>query len=453
MLSVCPSFRAGGLALVLGALVSVPPATGATQGPVSQVSRIAESASAELRSLLLEVLERNPELAAIRARADAAVLRGREARGLPDPTLSTTAYVSPPETRVGPQRFMTSLQQRLPWFGKRGLREQAALREADGLEARLEARRLELITATRRLYAEIAFLDASRRSLELDRATLVHYEELARARYESGVGLGQGVIRIQAGISSDDARLLEIASRRASLVASLNALRDRPGDAEVGEPTLPSVEAPELPEAGVLLERARRAQPELRRAALEIDRADTLVGLARKEGSPDVTLGVSYTAVEERTDPAGILAPPTGNGRDVFAVTVSLNLPVWRGRIAAGLEAAAAQRLGAVEQRRAAEAEIGRALSELRERVRLSGERLRLFEGVLSVQAEQSLESAEAAYAAGSVNALDLLDAERTLLEVSTGKHRARADLAIALAELEGALGERVTGDAEGGGR
>jgi outer membrane protein TolC len=440
-------FRSAGLAagfvLVLGAA--------AAQASEPPAARIAAGAAPALRSLLLEVLERNPELSAIGARAEAAALRGREARGLPDPTLSTTAYLASPETRVGPQRFMTSLQQRLPWFGKRGLREQAALREADGLEARREARRLELVTAARRLYAEIAFLDASRRSLELDRATLVHYEELARARYESGVGLGQGVIRIQAGISSDDARLLEIAIRRASLVASLNALRDRPGDAEVGEPRLPPLAVPELPEAGTLLERARRAQPELRRAALEIDRADALVGLARKEGSPDVTLGVSYTAVDERTDPAGILAPPTGNGRDVLAVTVSLNLPVWRGRIAAGLEAAAAQRVGAVEQHRAAEAEIGRALSELRERVRLSGERLRLFEGVLSVQAEQSLKSAEAAYAAGSVNALDLLDADRTLLEVSTGEHRARADLAIALAELEGAVGEPVKGEAEGG--
>jgi outer membrane protein TolC len=72
---------------------------------------------------------------------------------------------------------------------------------------------------------------------------------------------------------------------------------------------------------------------------------------------------------------------------------------------------------------------------------------------VLLVQAEQSLQSAEAGYAAGTLNALDLLDAERVLLEVRTGTERARADHAIALARLEGAVGAPLGIETEGGGR
>jgi outer membrane protein TolC len=63
------------------------------------------------------------------------------------------------------------------------------------------------------------------------------------------------------------------------------------------------------------------------------------------------------------------------------------------------------------------------------------------------------LRSAEAGYSAGTLNALDLLDAERVLLDVRTGSLRARADYAIALIRLEGAVGEPLepgTGGAGG---
>ena len=73
-----------------------------------------------------------------------------------------------------------------------------------------------------------------------------------------------------------------------------------------------------------------------------------------------------------------------------------------------------------------------------------------LFERVLLVQAEQSLRSAEAGYAAGGLSSLDLLDAERVLLEVRTAALRARADFAIALARLEGAVGGPVVLGTEG---
>ena len=69
------------------------------------------------------------------------------------------------------------------------------------------------------------------------------------------------------------------------------------------------------------------------------------------------------------------------------------------------------------------------------------GEQVALFERVLLIQAEQSLRSAESGYAAGKLNSLDLLDAERVLLDVRTGIERVRADHAIAHARLEGAIG------------
>jgi outer membrane protein TolC len=345
---------------------------------------------------------------------------------------------------------MATLSQRLPWFGKLGLRERAALQQAEALEAELEARRLELVTEVRRLYHEIAFLDASRSILETDRETLIHYEELARARYASGIGLEQGVVRIQAEITRDETRLLEVDTRRAALVAALNALRDRPQETPVEVHGRPQGHGDAVPPIEGLRARALEARPELAAAGAGIRRADTLIELARREFKPDLTLGLSYTAVGRRTDLPGRLQPPPDDGSDVLGVSLSLNLPLWRGRLKAGVEEAAERRLDAVERRREAVAAIDRGLGELRERLRLTGEQLRVLESALLVQAEQSLQSAEAGYAAGTLNALDLLDAERVLLEVRTGIERARADHAVARARLEGVIGAPLADVPEG---
>ena len=152
-------------------------------------------------------------------------------------------------------------------------------------------------------------------------------------------------------------------------------------------------------------------------------------------------MGATYGLVTGRTDLGPGITPPPDGGRDIFGLSVSLNLPIKRGRLDAGLEEATERRLAAVEHRRDVTASVDRAVGELVERLRLSGEQVELFERVLLIQAEQSLRSAESGYAAGSLNSLDLLDAERVLLEVRTGIERARADHAIAHARLEGAIG------------
>jgi outer membrane protein TolC len=435
-------------AILIAALVGPPGLAAQDVGPKEPAirstgaDRIAGAvADPGLRLLLDEALQRSPGIAAAAARARAARHQAGQAGALPDPMLSGTAFLAPPETRVGPQRATAALSQRLPWFGKRGLRERAALEEAQGLESELEVRRLQLVTEVRRLHHEIGFLDAYREVLEVDRETLIHYEELARARYASGVGQEQGVVKIQAEITSDEARLLDVASQRAALVAALNALRDRPAELPVPPPLWPPPlpgAAPGLPE---LRERALGARPELAAADAGIRRADTLIELAQREFNPDLTLGLSYTAVGRRRDPAGVMLPPPDDGSDVLGVSLSFNLPLWRGRLRSGVEAAAARRLHAVELRREAVAGIDGSLGELSERVRLAAERVRLLETVLRIQAEHSLRSAEAGYAAGTLNALDLLDAERVLLEVRTGTERARADRAIAVVRLEGAIG------------
>ena len=107
-------------------------------------------------------------------------------------------------------------------------------------------------------------------------------------------------------------------------------------------------------------------------------------------------------------------------------------------------------RLAAEERRREVAARIDGELGDLLHRIPLLSEQLKLYDDVLIVQARESLRSAESAYAAGTVGALDLLDAERVLFQVRVAAERARTDLGIAFAGLEGVIAGPLMAVGEG---
>lgn len=402
--------------------------------------RIVESIEdPQLRILLGEVLQRNPKFARLAAEAAATAQRAPQVKALPDPMASVTWFAMTPETRVGPQRAAVNLTQRMPWFGTLQVDEQAVLWDAAADRAGLEAARLDVLTAARSDYHELQFLAAEERLVEEDRTTLSHYAELALARYASGVGLDQPAIKIQAEITRADARLLEVSARRSAVVARLNAMRDRPQTtpvrvAEVAPPRASGLELETLRRA------AHAARPSMAAANAAVEAAALRVESSANAAKPDLVLGLNYVNVGSRDDAAGRLVPPEDNGRDILGLTGGISLPVWRPSLEAKVEEGVQRRLAAEERVRETASAIDAELGDLVHRIPLLEEQLGLYEDVLIVQARQSLESAESAYAAGTAAALDLLDAERVLLQVQIAAARARTDLAIAYARLEGVV-------------
>lgn len=400
--------------------------------------------SPDLRGLIAEVIERNPGLAALHANARAAEEGAGGAGALPDPEAGLTAFLAPPETRTGAQRLSISVLQGIPWAGKRGLREQAAHQSAAVRREGVEAEKLRIVTEVRRLLLELTYQDHLRHISDHFRGHLVQHEEIARVRYSTGVGLGQAVIKIHAEITRAEADLLAIDLRRAELSAQLNSLRDRPVPTQL--PVYPEEELAEVQlELTLLLSRARSARPEVAAADARIARADSLARLAEKNRRPDLRVGFSYTLVEARDDPLAQIQPPQGNGDDIFGVHGGLTLPIWRRKLTAEVRQAVELRAVAEEEKRRVLLGIETEIGELLLRVPLNWRRLRLVEELLVLQAEEALESAQAGYVAGTLNALDLLHAEHVLFDARAEVARARADYLINLAELEGAVGEPLT--------
>ena len=84
---------------------------------VMTLSVVLRGSAQNLEEYFQIAAENNPGLEAKYKAFEAALERIPQANSLQDPTFSFGYFISPVETRVGPQRARFSLTQMFPWFG------------------------------------------------------------------------------------------------------------------------------------------------------------------------------------------------------------------------------------------------------------------------------------------------------------------------------------------------
>lgn len=373
----------------------------------------------------------NPDLQAFSARYEAARERIPQVAALPDPTLQITHFVESVQTRTGPQENILMLSQRLPWFGRLSGRKQAASAEAEAIHYAWQARQLMLARMVATGFYDYAYTG---KVIELTGQNLTLLEQLEpqiEERARTG-GTLNNLLRIRVEVGKLRDQLASSHEKRRQLSARLRSLLALPD----GEP-LPWPEwtpaasatppaADNATTAAGLLTAIEVNNPELLMLERKIASARARVELARLESRPDLTLGITYIQVG---DP--VVNPTTPDaGRDPWGVTLAVNLPVWNGRTsAARREAAANQRAGESEladRRNQLRADALVALSTLGDAHR----RVRLYENDLLPLARQAVENTLAAYAGDRATLLELIDSERSQLDLELQLWRAHADAA-----------------------
>lgn len=396
-----------------------------------------EGRGLELEPLLNEARERNPAIMAAREQWQGAGEMVAVRRALPDPQLSYSYLLENVETRVGPQRHVLGIKQKFPFYGKRDLRAEAAAKEAEAAQAAYEAVRQEVIRRVKNAFYDLFYTWKIIDITLAEKAVLKRFEQIALTKYATGKGGQQNILKVQVELSKLEDRLLELADLRQRTEAVLNALLDRPAEQPLERPSEPRMRAFYYLQ-DQLFRLAEAHRPELKQTAAWIGKSEQIYRLAQKEYYPDVTVGATYIEVGE-----GPL-PVSDNGQDAFNVMFSINLPIWREKLASGLRGAA--RLREASRRRREDVR-NRVLAEVKDtyfRIQTARETVSLYRNVLVPQAEQSLRSAEAGYITGEASFLDLLDAERILLKIQTGYWRAYTDYLKRIADMERAAGTEL---------
>lgn len=392
--------------------------------------------------------ENNLEIAAAKSAVQAARKEIDIASALPDPSVSGGYFVSPVETRVGPQKGKVSVSQMIPWPGKLRKKKRVAGIEHDIAREEFRETQAQVLAEIRSSYADYYALGKEIKISQENLDLLKQMESVLLSQYATGNAQQASVLKLQVEMAMLEDRVrgleAEAVKQRQSIIVLLNISSDIQLPFP---PDLPALDVPE--EAGKLLSKALATNPEQRIAQHDKDAASAQVGLARQSFAPDFILMSDYVVTGRSQTP---MAGLSENGKDAWSVGIGMTIPLWAPNKIARIDKAKSIESATIAREENARNRTRAVAVSLFEEYKDARRSVVLYEHTLLPQARQTISLIEEAYANGETSVLEYLDAQRTLLklDVSLEKLRARKEKVAGAIDmlLGGALSRSPLGSA-----
>ncbi len=266
--------------------------------------------------------EQNPGLQSKYKEFEAALEKVPQVSSLPDPVFSFGFFLSPVETRVGPQRCKFSLNQMFPWFGTLEAQNNAAALLAEArYQVFLDARN-ELFYKVAAAYYPLYELKRWQQIEEENIEILSSYKSLASKKFENGTAAMTDVLRVDILIREARTELEILNHKEFSLLTTFNKLLNREEETEVliqDSIEISPFAADIVNKDSLLIE-----NPVLEEIDLRIKAGEASETAAKKQGMPTLGVGLDYVIVGERND---ITSPD--NGKDAIMPMVSVSIPFF----------------------------------------------------------------------------------------------------------------------------
>jgi len=326
------------------------------------------------------------------------------------------------------------VSQRVPWFGKLRTRAEVAEAETEIARAQLAAVELATIEKVKRTYYELYFVQRALDITQADRELLLSLTKIAESKYRTGKVSQQDVLRAELEVSDLDNQLIRLRQRLDSGQARLARLIHVSPETPLR--SMEKLPAGQIPgDLNWLYRQAIATRPELQAQLAAIERDWRAVELAALDYHPDVTLGASWID----TTNAGLSA--VANGRDAFLLGASVNLPIYRKRLDAGVREAEARAVSSVRVYDSLRDQTQEEIKDLFVQANSQRDLLALFREDIIPKAEQTLKVSIPAYQVEQIDFLQLIDNWRQLLRFQIAYERLEAELRQTLATLERTLG------------
>ena len=396
-------------------------------GVMFTVVAVAETVSVSLDQAVRDALSRNPRLVALGTTRDAMLERPAQATGLPNPMftyrgMDATSGGAFPNTSE--KRF--EIEQPLPGYGKRGLREAVAVNEAGAMGFEAEVMAQEVIWMVKDAAYE---LQAVQKALLITRSEddlLSRMAKVAEVRYAAGEAAQADVVKAQTEITMLKQKRLELEGREKTLQAKLAFLMNV--DVSQAPPTIIApVSDGAVPDPVALAKSALGKRVEIKAAQLKVDRSELQRKLMTRESQPDYKVGLEYRAIERQDD--------------MVMFMVGVDLPLWRGKNRAAIREAGMMASASEADRMATERQVTLDVQSACYKVATARRTVELYQKELIPQAAVRLQSSEAGYRAGKVDFSDWLESQRFGLTVRIMAVMAEGELGSGWAALERAVG------------
>lgn len=372
--------------------------------------------------------ENNPGLQAKYKSFEAAMERVAQVSSLPDPNLSFGYFISPVETRVGPQRARFSLTQMFPWFGTLKAQEDVATLMA-------EAKYQEFLDARNKLLYQVAAayypLYELKRLVEIENeniSILSSYKDIASVKFQNGKGAMVDVLRVDITLKDAATNLSILEQKKKPLETRFNKLLNRQEDETIiVQDSLYVENLPVTYRRDSLL----TSNPLLDELDLKIKASEAQELAATKQGMPKIGVGLDYVIVGQRTD----MSVPD-NGQDVLMPMVTMSLPIFRGKYKAAQKEAQLMQESYALQKEDAVNRLTSTYEMIWFEIQKQLDQIILYEEQI-ITSQQSLNLLFTAYGNSGKDFEEVLRMQQQILKYQKMKATALSDYNIAIAELD----------------
>ena len=389
----------------------------------------AQTEHTELKDLLAEALNNNPEIMAAQKRYEASRQRPTQASSLPDPMFSP-GYNSTgrPWPGAGLGTSVTSsigvmVSQEFPFPGKRKLAGDMAVKESEAEWQEYEQTKLGVVSRIKQAYFRRAYAFAAADVLTRNLDLLQKLLKITEARYSVGKAAQQDIFKAQTQISILETKRVQLEREKRAREAEIDSLVNRAPGSPLGRPA--DLRVIDLP-AGLqeLYASARENSPLLHRDEKMIQRAEVAVNMARKEYYPDFTLNGGYYNM-------GGMSPMY-----MFRADFKIPLYYFRKQRAAVTE----QSQSLAQSRRTYEAtnqDLHFRIQDDYLMAETASQLVKLYDKAVIPQASLALESSLSSYETGSVDFLNVFMNYTTVVEYQMNYYEELQNFYLALARLE----------------
>jgi outer membrane protein TolC len=378
-----------------------------------------------LADVLKEAQAHRGEIVAAQARARAAAQRPAIDSALDDPMLVPSLDHLP--FMLNGANASLTVEQRFPLSRVLSHRGRAA--EAEAARLAQDAQRVALDVELDA--AGAFFMLHERRAMAgvlAEQKTLAQtMVKSATARYSAGTGAQADVLRAEIELARLDAATRATAAEVRSAEAMLNASIGHP----VAEPvpaldvTVPATAPPEVAQA---VETAVAQRPELLAGHAEIDRADAETQAMRSMYLPMAMV---------RTGPAYTMYDKAG-----WMLMVGISIPLWRGKLSAGVAEAEAMTDMARADLSAMQLMVEGETAKAREQLMAARERYLALRDDVLPRAKRTIDPTLAGYVSGQLPLVSVVEAAEALWMTQGDLIMAEAELGLAWARFDRALGK-----------
>lgn len=371
--------------------------------------------------------ENNPGLRADYKEFEAALERAATVGSLPNPTLSFGYFLSPVETRVGPQQAKVSLSQMFPWFGSLSAKENRLKQQAEARFNAFEDSKNRLFLDVAKAYYPLAEVEEE---IRLEKENLELWKNLksfVRQQFESGKSPMSDVLIVDMSIRESKTKIEVLESRMGELKAEFNALLNRDESEEVEIQTELKLDGlEEMQAADSLIQN----NPKLSVYDRQIESTRFAEEAAKKSGLPGIGLGIDYVMVGERS---GVDLPD--NGKDAVMPMVSVSLPIFRRQYKAAKREAQLMRESYELKKENAQNELEAELSTAKARLFQKAEWVNLYERQIE-EAKRILQLLQSEYANSGTRFDEVLRVRQKINEYEKLKVEALVGYHVELARI-----------------